>query len=76
MGSKTGKKLKRIAALLVLGQLLAFGACKPPKREAERNPIPEYAIGELEERRKKEEEEDDESNDQPGGGPSKGQKPG
>jgi hypothetical protein len=74
MGSKKGKKLRRITALLVLGQLLAFGACKPPKREAERSPVPEYAIGELEERRKKEEQED-ESADQPGS-PTKGQKPG
>ena len=40
--------------------MLSFGACKPPKRDAERTPAPENAVGELEERRDKKEGEEDE----------------
>lgn len=66
--SKKNRSIRRITVLLVLGQLLSFGACKPPKRDAERNPVPEHAIGEVEERRgKKEADEDEESGGQTGG---------
>lgn len=69
--SKKNRSIRRVTVLLVLGQLLSFGACKPPKRDAERNPTPEHAISELEERRGKDEAEEDEESDGPTGRRSK-----